>query len=117
MSSPNRDQSRIQHSEQNVLNDSYDKEYGILAVEVVTEKDGKLVRQQEIATDPLASYQLADFDADADPIYIGKVDKEGGWIIKKIEMSSGTALYSKGDSGYNWAGRTGLTYDTFDNIN
>lgn len=68
--------------------------------------------------DPTAKYQLANYDVSASPIYIGKVDSIGGWMIKQIDTSTGIALYFKGDSDYatNWSGRAGLAYDSFDNI-
>lgn len=68
--------------------------------------------------DPTARYQLANYDVSASPIYIGKVDSDGGWMIKQIDTSTGIALYFKGDTDYatNWSGRAGLSYDSFDNI-
>lgn len=83
--------------------------------------DGNLSRQEKIATelyqDPLSRYQLADFDCNSDPIYIGKIDEDGLWFIKKIDMTGEVATYTRGDDNYatNWTNRTSLTYDTFNN--
>lgn len=68
--------------------------------------------------DPTARYQLANYDVSASPIYIGKVDSDGAWMIKQIDTSTGIALYFKGDTDYatGWSGRAGLSYDSFDNI-
>ena len=68
--------------------------------------------------DPTAKYQLANYDVSGNPIYIGKVDSTGNWMIKKIDTSSGVATYTKGDSDYatGWGDKSSLTYDSLDNI-
>lgn len=68
--------------------------------------------------DPTARYQLANYDVSASPIYIGKVDSTGAWMIKHIDTSTGIALYFKGDTDYttNWSNKASLSYDSFDNI-
>ena len=88
----------------------------------VPDGDGNLERQEKISIEEnqnsLSRYQLADFDCNADPIYMGKVDVDGVWFIKKINMTSENATYVKGDTGYdtNWFNRTSLTYDLFNNV-
>ena len=61
---------------------------------------------------------MANFDADSNPIYIGKVDKDGKWFIKMIDMTTGIAMFAKGDSDYDtaYSGRYGLSYDIFNNV-
>lgn len=68
--------------------------------------------------DPTVKYQLSNYDVSASPLYIGKVDTGGAWMIKKIDTISGVATYAKGTTGYatSWTGKAGLTYDTFDNV-
>ncbi len=61
-------------------------------------------------------YQLTDYDDTSDPIYLGFLDKDGGWYIKEINEANGTVRFDKGTSDYstNWTGRTSLTYNYFD---
>jgi len=69
-----------------------------------------------VATSILDDYALADFDV-GEPIYVGKLDKDGNWLIKKIDTTIGQALYAKGGADYatNWGDKASLTYDTFEN--
>lgn len=62
-------------------------------------------------------YNLANFDKSSDPIYIGKIDKDGNWLIKKITVATGEVLYAVGSANYAtaWSDRTLQSYDTFDN--
>ena len=69
-----------------------------------------------------AKYNTSDIDeASATVTYIGKMDADGGWMIQKIDTSSGTAFtyatvlnnptlttYALG-----WAGRATNTYGTY----
>ncbi len=72
----------------------------------------------EANQDSLSRYQTADFDSLSDPVYIGSLDEDGKWYIKRICISSEMVDYAKGDSDYatSWAGRAGLTYGDFNNI-
>lgn len=111
------------HTEQAILNSSFDEAFGVLVTEPVRRNSGGTAIEYfnpatEEKQDPTAGYQLANYDVSASPIYIGKVDSAGGWMIKQIDTSTGIALYFKGDTDYatSWSGRAGLAYDTFDNI-
>ena len=68
--------------------------------------------------DPTSRFQLSDFDISSTPFYVGKIDADGEWFIKRIDTTTGEVLYTKGDDDYttNWDDRSTLTYDTFDNI-
>lgn len=115
---------KIKYTSQYLDNMSFDETYEQNAVEMLVENSAgtALVRQKEIATeanqDSLAGYQLAEFDANSDPIYIGKVDKDGNWFIKKIDMSAENATFFKGTTDFptNWGNRASLAYDIFNNI-
>ena len=115
--------SPTKHTEQAIQNWSFDETYQQAAVEILTENAGgtALKRQKTIATeetlqDSLSTYQLANIDVAGDPLYLGYLDKNGLWYLKKISISAGTVEYCKGDSGYNWAGRVGAAYGAFNSI-
>ena len=58
-------------------------------------------------------YILADYEDSSNPIYLGKLNKNGNWYIEKIDQTAKTMRYVKGDSDYptNWTNRATLTYD------
>ena len=76
---------------------------------------------QSVATeakqDPLASYKDAGMDIASNPMYLGFIDINGAWYIKKIDTESGST-FCKGDSDYPtaWEGKEELTYGLFNNI-
>lgn len=70
------------------------------------------------ATPLVDQYVLTDYDAVSAPMYFGFLKEDGAWFIQQVDSSASTVLYSIGASGYAtaWAGRAGLTYDTYDNV-
>ena len=76
---------------------------------------------QNVATeakqDPLASYKDAGMDIASNPMYLGFIDINGAWYIKKLDTDSGST-FCKGDSDYPtaWEGKEELTYGLFNNI-
>lgn len=59
-------------------------------------------------------------NADANTVYFGFLNRTGEWFIMK-QVTSGNVItyrFCKGTSVYttNWAARTGLDYDYFDQI-
>jgi len=122
--SVNRRNAHTEFSKQQILNDSFDRDYMMLGNEVLTENEAgdALVRQKPIATeakqDTLSRYQTEDFDSLTDTVYIGNQDEDGKWYIKRICISSETVDYAKGDTDYStsWTGRTSLTYGDFNSI-
>lgn len=62
-----------------------------------------------------ASYQDARQDLSSDPMYFGKEDASGNWVIKRFGITSQTTMYYEGTGGIssNWAGRAGYTYVEF----
>ena len=105
------------HTEQEILNSSFDEALGVQMVELIG-ADGVLKNPatEETLQDSLSTYQLANIDVAGDPLYLGYLDKNGLWYLKKISISAGTVEYCKGDSGYNWAGRVGAAYGAFNSI-
>lgn len=69
---------------------------------------------QQAVGDILAHYQMANLDTASDPIYLGYLQADGAWYIKKISVSAGTVTYAKGASGYDWSERANATYAAFD---
>lgn len=75
-------------------------------------------RQKYISTDPLAPYQLANYEIADGIIYLGKTDKDAKWFIKKIDTALGLATYCRGDTDYDtsWSDKENLAYDSFNNL-
>jgi hypothetical protein len=71
---------------------------------------------EQYTLDQLLQYQMANYDTDSDPQYVGYLDKDGNYYIKKITNSTGVVEYTKGTSGYAaaWTNRASESYDTFD---
>lgn len=65
--------------------------------------------------DPLLKYKVSDLDEGATSYY-GFLDLTGGWYI--MELTSTTARYIKGTSGYStaWSNRIGLNYGYYNAI-
>lgn len=106
------------YTSQHIDNQSFDEALQMRVTEIIG-ADGVLKNPAtEEKQDPTSRYQLANYDVSASPIYIGKVDSIGGWMIKRIDTSAGVSTYFKGDSNYatNWSNRASLSYDSFDNI-
>lgn len=68
----------------------------------------------------LASYQIDLTDLNSDPLYVGKTNSAGIWLIEKFSESAGTKLYANAsnNSGYSdldsaWADRTTLTFNQY----
>lgn len=74
-----------------------------------------VVMTQPLA-DLLANYFVSDYDLGGATEYIGRLDKDGNWVIMEHVPASGTLRFASGSSGYvtNWGNRTGLTYNYFD---
>lgn len=68
---------------------------------------------EQYLLDQLAQYQLSDWLESGDYVYLGFLDKSGKWYIKKIDTSSGTVRFIKGDSDYDFSDSVSLSYDTF----
>jgi len=68
---------------------------------------------EQYLLDQLAQYQLSDWLESGDYVYLGFLDKSGKWYIKKIDTSSGTVRFIKGDSDYDFSDPVSLSYDTF----
>ena len=85
---------------------------GATVPRVTLASDDPLLALQE---DHQNEFKLADWDASGDPIYVGKTDKAGNWIITEFNVANGTARYIAGSSDYatNWTGRAGLSYDPY----
>ena len=118
----------IELSEQEILNKSFDRDYNVLANEIlVLGADNRLKRQGIIATETTlqsvsdklgSSYAFWGATGDANHDYIAKEDKDGNWQIMRIAKSNGLATYAIGASNLttNWANRVNLTYLTYSEV-
>ena len=70
----------------------------------------------------LTAYSTNNIDEASSTItYIGKEDRDGNWIVMKIDTSSGTSISyatkinnsSYADYSSAWAARTSLTYENY----
>lgn len=69
--------------------------------------------------DTLFHYKLARLPVTGDTlIYLGYLNKDGGWYITEIDETAGTQKYVKGDSdiGTAWSNRTSQIYQDFNQI-
>ena len=75
---------------------------------LLTSIDTRIADSQEV-------YELVDW-ATGDPTYIGFLDKDGNYIIKKYDMTNKTVTFSSGSSGYAtaWTNRATESYQAYD---
>lgn len=71
---------------------------------------------EQYTLDQLLQYQIARYDASGNPIYVGMLDKDGNYFIKRINTSTGVIDYSAGASGFTtaWTNRATESYNDFD---
>lgn len=112
----------IKYSEQNILNESFDKDFGVLAVELLG-YDPISDTIKRVTIDALNHYATNDVDSpDSATTYEGLETSEGDWQIVKI-VKTGNVLANrfatiKNNSTYTsysdaWTDRTTLTYDYY----
>ena len=81
----------------------------------VSDVDGvKRVLRVTSIFDALEGYHISDQEVGTTSYY-GYLNKDGAWYIRR-GIQSGAVInytYAAGSSGYNWSGRTGLTYASF----
>ena len=68
----------------------------------------------------ITSYQIDLTDLDSDPLYVGKTNSSGTWLVEKFSESAGTKLYANlsNNAGYAdlnsaWTDRLTLTYNQY----
>jgi hypothetical protein len=111
------------NTEQNLLNNSYDRKFKVLAIELLSYDplsgtDGALKR---VTTNAMGEYQMNDKIDAGDVTYIGMEDAEGNWIIQKIDNTTGisrrfaTVRNNPTYSSYTdaWADYLTITYSTY----
>ena len=111
---------QTEHTEQNILNNSYDSDFDLLAVELMG-YDPLTEALKRITTNALGEYNVNDLEEVGSIQYLGKEDSSGDWYIQKIDSTSGksiryatinnnTSITSYSDA---WTNRATLTYDTY----
>jgi len=85
--------------------------------DLVSEQDaGSTLRKLRIvsANNPIEGYNISDQQSGTTSYY-GYLRKDGAWYIMKSVLTAPVTNYTyvKGASGYNWAGRAGLSYASF----
>ena len=112
------------HSEQYILNASFDEEFELLAFETLVydplgnNGQGSLNR---VTNNALGEYGTNDVTTSGAVTYIGKEDPSGSWFIQKVDESSGTSIRyatikNNGSiTSYSnaWTDRGSLTYETY----
>ena len=68
---------------------------------------------EQYTLDKLDQYKLSDYLFSGTDIYLGYLEKDGAWYIKKIATSTGQVRYIAGGSSYDFSDPAGLSYDTF----
>ena len=71
---------------------------------------------EQYTLDQLLQYKIARYDASGNPIYVGMLEKDGKYYIKRINTTTGVIDYSYGASGFTtaWTNRATETYNDFD---
>lgn len=66
----------------------------------------------------LDSYKLSRVDVTSDPTYTLSLNDSGNWVINRVNLSAGTSMYVKGDSGFTtaWTNRVSQTYVEYDEL-
>jgi hypothetical protein len=78
-----------------------------------------LVNPIEVTLGGLSAYALNNLDG-TDPMYIGKANNAGGWVVQKYTSAGDMTYANKSNnaafSGYSdaWAGRAGLAYTRYE---
>ena len=74
----------------------------------------KSITAPEAERSPLEGYQITEID-DSATTYYGFTNKQGAWIIMKVDTETSSFRYTRGDSKFsdNWEGRTALNYVYF----
>lgn len=110
----------IEKSEQEVLNKSFDRNYNVLAVELLAEnatQDG-LVRLNETNFGASPTYEsFVDTTTDVNLVYLGKATpgtatSAGSWQIKRYNKSAGHMSYADDVTTFTktWDDRVSYTY-------
>lgn len=78
----------------------------------VSSKDGSAL------VSALNGYELSDYDASGNPLYVGLVRADGYWCINSINTTTGASRYCVGTSDYStaWTNRASQTYALFDTV-
>lgn len=113
------------HSEQEILNSSFDETFGVVVTEPVRRNSGATALEyfnpatEEKQDATLFHYKLARLPVPGDTLtYLGYLDKDGNWYIAEIDETNGTMKYVKGTSGFTtaWSNRASNTYEDFNSI-
>ena len=115
MTKPTRQQARNKDSEQNILNDSYDPDFGLLAVENLhydpaSDTIGRSTPQPAVRFQADSTYASIFYLGLAAP---GASESDPVWQIKKLDTNSGAYIYyADGDTEYDntWNNRESYTY-------
>ena len=123
MSKPMTQQAHNKDTEQKVLNDSFDPEYGVIAVELLGQNGSTLKRIQTDASGNLQTVgttsvftTLWDSTTTPDTIYIGKAipgttSDQALWRIKRINTATGKVEWADGGAFTQvYDNRESLTY-------
>lgn len=127
----------IEKSEQTVLNQSFDREYNVLGVELLAENEtgtalnrlktdasGNLAIAGTItaSSSTLAEFQFNDLDdtTTADTEYYGFTEPDGSWLVKRLVSGSTMGYATVNNNGAvttyasAWAAIASLTYGRMD---
>lgn len=71
---------------------------------------------EQYTLDNLSHFKMARFDVSGNPLYVGMLDKNGLYYIKRINTSTGVVDYTSGSSGFStaWTNRASESYADFD---
>ena len=123
MAQPTKPAHQTKYSEQNIQNNSYDEDFGVNVVELLS-YDPISDALKRVTTNAMGEYITNDVvEPSATLTYVGKEDADGDWYIQSIDTTSGTSIRFATEANNPtyityataWTDRATLTYGTYGN--
>jgi len=121
MAQPTKPAHQTKYSEQNIQNNSYDEDFGVNVVELLSyDPIGDVLKR--VTTNAMGEYVTNDVAIPSATLtYVGKEDADGDWYIQSIDTTSGTSIRFATETNnptYTayadaWTDRATLTYGTY----
>ncbi len=82
---------------------------------LVTATNAALATLTTVIQDAKTNYVMSNYDVASNPTYLGYLDKDGNWFIKRINTTTGVIDFDSGTSAYStsWTNRASLSYQAF----
>ena len=121
MAQPTKPAHQTKYSSQNILNNSYDEDFGVNIVELLSyDPIGDVLKR--VTTNAMGEYITNDVaEPSATLTYVGKEDADVDWYIQSVDTTSGTSIRFATETNnptyttYStaWTDRATLIYGTY----